>query len=153
MAVVIRPALREDVPQLLELGRHFYASSGCAAHGLRFDEGALADTCAQLATEGVLLVAERDGELIGAVGALAYPWYLDRSQTIAQEIWWWVEPHARNTGAGKALLDELEAWAKARGAAVVSMATPGEGGQDETVARLYRRWGYQYTETNWAKVL
>lgn len=150
--MTIRPALPGDVPALLELGEEFYRVAGCEALGLRFDRDSLIDTMEGIALEGLLQVAEEDdGNVVGCIAAVLLPWYLDKRQTVAQEIWWYVRPEARGGNAGRALLGALEDWAHQQGASLVQMATPGPASQDEAVGRLYRRWGYEYVESAWAR--
>jgi len=54
----------------------------------------------------------------------------------------WVDPAARGSGAGAALVDAVRGWAAERGADRIDL-TVVEG--NETAARLYRRHGFRAT--------
>lgn len=150
-AVIVRSAHPDDVPELLRMGREFYAFARCADHGLGYDEESLSQTFEELALNGLLAVADQGGRAVGMVAALLIPWYADRRQAVAQEVWLWADPAARRLGAGRLLLDALEAWAEAHGAALVQMATPGVVQVDPVVERWYRRRGYRFVESAWAR--
>lgn len=100
---------------------------------------------------GLLLVAKDDaGEYVGACGAVAAPVYFDPGKTLAQELFWWVKPGRRGSGIGKAMLAELEAWAKSVGAVRVVMVALDAVNHDQ-VADHYKASGYRRLETSFAK--
>ena len=109
---MIRPATHADTPRILEFGEQFHLYGGFAARGLRFDPESLAQFCAGLSSSdvAVLLVAEKDGAVIGTVAGVISPWFLDNSQTVAMETWWWVDPKHRGGTAGVRLLEAFEQW-------------------------------------------
>jgi ribosomal protein S18 acetylase RimI-like enzyme len=84
-------------------------------------------------------VAERDGEAVGFVHAQVYP----GEPRIAELFGMWVAPAARRTGAGRALVDAIAAWARSRGAArLVLNVTLG----NLAAERLYERAGLRFTD-------
>ena len=54
----------------------------------------------------------------------------------------WVDPAARGTGVGEALIGEVIAWARARGAAAVTLSVKTTNSH---AASLYRRMGFAPT--------
>jgi GNAT superfamily N-acetyltransferase len=142
----IREATAADVPRLVEMGRRFRAES---AYALR-----LADNPAQMATmaeyliasdNGLVLVVERDGLLVGMIGVLVFPHPLSGALT-AGEVVFWVEPEHR--GYGVRLMRRAEQWAIARGATTMQMVSP-----TPEVGQFYARLGYHALEVAYEKEL
>ncbi len=52
----------------------------------------------------------------------------------------WVAPEVRGLGVGRRLLDEIEAWARAAGAATLRLAVTD---RDEAAQALYRSAGFE----------
>jgi GNAT superfamily N-acetyltransferase len=115
--VLIRPALISDVRAL-----HAFASRLALdhapdprAHARQLRE-ALADE------RSLVLIAEHDGVPIGSLvaGLLPMPMYGGRLAFL-QELY--VDEAVRGSGAGRALVDAFDAWARERGAAVEALGT------------------------------
>jgi ribosomal protein S18 acetylase RimI-like enzyme len=84
-------------------------------------------------------VAERDGEAVGFVHAQLHP----GEPPTAELYGMWVAPAARRTGAGRALVDAIAAWARSRGATrLVLNVTQG----NTAAERLYERAGLRFTD-------
>jgi ribosomal protein S18 acetylase RimI-like enzyme len=83
-------------------------------------------------------VAERDGEAVGFVHA-----QVDADEPPTAELFgMWVAPAARRSGAGRALVDAIAAWARSRGAVrLVLNVTEG----NTAAERLYERAGLRFT--------
>ncbi len=153
--MTIRPACADDVPDLLRIGRDFYAASGSAERGLGYDEADLLLSIQEMEERGFFRVAEVGGRVVGAVGGLLGPWYLSRSQTMCHEVWWWVD-HEHRGAAGLALLRAMEEWAEEQGAACVQVASPPsltEGHTAGAVVRWFDALGYQWLESSWVRRL
>ena len=84
--------------------------------------------------------------------ALAYPAYFNAGHIQAQELFWWVDEEARSSGAGRALLEALEGWARAVGAHSLTMISLAAL-DGERVAKLYERAGYRRSELTFIKRL
>lgn len=98
--------------------------------------------------ESVVLVAERDGTLVGFTQL--YPMF---SSVRTARTWilndLFVAEHARRGGVARALLDAAVAFARAEGAAGISLETT----RDNAAARaLYRAAGWREDDTQWYSV-
>jgi len=101
---------------------------------------------------GLLLMAEVDGKIAGAVGAVVCPLYANRDVLLGSELFWWVEPEFRNTGIGKEMIFGIEKAAKEAGVAIFSMMAL-ENVEPEKASAIYQRLGYRPTERGFSKVL
>lgn len=144
---VYREATTGDVPQLLEMGVSFLASTAYGQH-VPTNRAQLATTARWLieAPEGVVLVAERDGRLVGMIGAAIFTHPISGEQ-MASELFWWVEPDSRGA-IGVRLLKRLEAWARRRGAVKVQMIAP-----TWEVEQVYSALGYARVEVAYQRSL
>jgi len=144
--MTIRPAMLSDVPHLVAMGRAQLAE----IYG-----DVLPENPAQLETLGVhlltapnctVLVAGKDGALVGMMGLVAHVHHLSGVPTVG-EVMWWMDPTAR--GAGLALLRHAEAWARDHGARAIQMAAP----VGSRAGLLYERRGYRAVETTYYRPL
>lgn len=95
--------------------------------------------------DALVLVAERDGVLIGMLGAMAFQHPMSGEYTVS-EMFWWMQPEHR--GQGLRLMRAAEVWAKDRGAVRMLMIAP-----TESVGKLYQRLGYAALETSYQRSL
>jgi GNAT superfamily N-acetyltransferase len=149
---MIRPATLDDVATIAALGELFHAEAGWAD----ICEYSIEDTEKTLTylvndDNGILFVAEADGEIVGMAGGLAHPIYFNLAHKSGQELFWWVKPGLRG-GIGRGLLDAMEAEAKAIGCTSWAMIALDKV-QPELTGRLYRRRGYRASEHSWIKRL
>lgn len=149
---MIRRAVSGDIPACLVMGRAFFDESGFAAE-TSFDEGSFRLTLERLLAmaDGVLLVADRGGDLVGMAAGIAYPHYFNARQKAAQEMFWWVRPDKRGSPAGVRLLHELEAWAREKDCATLTMICLPE--LDSPAERVYQKSGYRASERGYIKRL
>jgi len=146
MSVVVRSAEIYDIPAYTDLAGHFF-TAGPFAGLVQFNPAKVADfllTAIQNPAMGVWLAEER-GRIVGICGATIYPVYFAPDHKAAQELWWWVEPEARGGGAGKALLDMVELWAREHGASITMMGAL-ETHRIDAMTRVYARSGYTPVE-------
>lgn len=141
---MIRPAEPRDVAALVAMGGTFLRSTAYAA--------LIADNPAQMhalashlidADNGVVLVADHDGELTGMIGVLVTPHHLSGEPTAMEAFWWSTTP-----GDGLRLLKASERWARAQGAVAMQMVAP-----DDRVGALYARMGYALIERGYLRRL
>jgi ribosomal protein S18 acetylase RimI-like enzyme len=87
----------------------------------------------------VTFIVERDGVPVGLCFGL-----VDRTDATAAHLGgMWIDPVARGSGAGRALVDAVVAWARARGFARLELAvTLG----NHAAERLYERAGFAWTD-------
>jgi N-acetylglutamate synthase-like GNAT family acetyltransferase len=104
---MIRTANRFDVPQILDMLRH-YRDAGIVA-GVKDvinEETPLKIMTHILAGGGLALVSEKDNKLTGMLLALKTPLLWDMEKFVMNEIAYWVEPHDRGTTSGYRLIQE-----------------------------------------------
>lgn len=88
---------------------------------------------------------------VGLAGAVVAP-DLFGGHLEAQELFWYVSKEHRGAGSGLALLEDLEDWARSRGARRVSMVALDAVAVDQVCA-LYRSAGYFPMQRAWSKNL
>jgi hypothetical protein len=146
MIATIRPAEPKDLIEIIDMGREFFEQSGNGAF-TTFDEPSFTSTVIGLMSgvaNGTLLVAESAERSVGMAAHVVFPFYANMNTKIAQEIFWYCKPDFRN-GIGSALLDELEADARRKGADVF-MSAAIAGLRDGAIRRVYERRGYKPAE-------
>ena len=148
--MIVRAATVDDVPRIVEMASRFYAQTHYAQIVPLADESA-AGLALLLIEQGVVLVAEHEGEAVGMVALFLEPFLFNVSRMVATELAWWVDPEARTTGAGQALLEAIEPACRERGVHLVRMMTL--EGSPAHAAALYARRGYSPTEHAYTKVL
>lgn len=150
---MIRHATTDDIPALIKCGREFFAEAavlgGC---NVRFSEHKLAATLADIiGKEGaIVLVAEYDGEIVGGLAAVAFPYYFADGMT-AQELFWWIDPARRGGLTGIKMLHMVESWARELGCdtlTMIAIAIP-----DSPASRIYLREGFKVLEAHFMKEL
>ena len=146
----IRHATHDDIPRIVEMAQDFYAQTSYAQIVPLAKESA-AGLAILLMADHILLIAEHEGQAVGMAGLFIEPFTFNISKTVATEIVWYVEPDARATGAGQALLTAIEPAAMAKGAHLVRMMTLHSS--PPQAAALYARRGYVPTEHAFSKEL
>jgi GNAT superfamily N-acetyltransferase len=136
-SVEIREATVAEVERLLPLYEWLLTPPGYTPRWWKPQRarGALRDAIEN--AQSTILVAESEGELLGICSA-----YLDlNSVRFGRRCWvedLAVHPERRSAGIGGRLLDEAEAWARARGATHLELDT---GIAREEAQRFYERRG------------
>lgn len=143
---MIRPATRADIPEIVDLGVRHLRDSHYAefvepdrAHMAAFARMLIEAPCA------LLLVAEKDGRIIGTIGMMATP-HPYSGQPVLSEMFWYVAPEAR--GSGVRLLRAAETWGREIGARHIIMIAP-----DSRVSSFFQRLGYARLEEQFIKAL
>lgn len=147
---VIRKATRTDLPMLGRLGaslmhahyafddRRFLVPGNDAEAGYAWFLGTQLDSA-----DVVILVAERDGQIVGYVYAgiepLSWKELRDEAGFIHDVV---VEEHGRRSGAATALIDAATTWLKDRGMPRVVLWT---AERNTNAQRLFSRLGFRRT--------
>ena len=140
---MIREAVVEDIPRLLEMGEAFWSGSPWAASGPFSPAKAGPAFERFIASESVgLFVIDKDG-VCGALAIIVSDLWPVEGGVLAQEAFWWVE--RRGSGEALALWERGERFAKDNGAQALAMIRL-EGMRDDAVDLLYRRRGYRVKE-------
>ena len=147
MALNIREASGDDMPELVELGQQFAAASPYAEH--YSEEQFISILYRLLSMEtAACFVAEKDGHVIGFIFAVLSSMWFNQTVPIVGEIAWWVSPEHRGR-AGLLLLKQLEQWAAERKAVLLSVCefdTVGKG-----LSSVLERRGFTAVEKNYYK--
>lgn len=146
----IRNATPADTPSILAMGRKFYDTTHYALFA-DYDDATVEVLIDLMRDAGVLLLAERDGAVVGMAGLVITPFLFNATKNAAYEVMWWVDPADQGQGAGRALLAAIEPACHARGVAAIQMVhlanSPAHAGP------LYERSGYFLSETSYTKVV
>lgn len=149
--MIVRKATPEDLPQYVVLAESFHAAS--PMHGsIEFDHDGYAQfylTSLQNDSVGIWL-AEIDGVVVGICGAVTYPLYFNPSAFVVQELWWWLTPASRGSGAGAKMFQQIEQWAKEKNAAALFMIAL-EDNRAKKMENLYIRAGFKPMERTFVK--
>lgn len=149
---MIRRATIADYEALTEMGRQFFAATGYSDI-VAFDDISFRVTLDNLlAGDSVCLVAELDGQVVGAAGALAYPFYFNAAHKTGQEVFWWINPGHRGGTIGARLFAALESWAREAGCQSFSMIALATVNPD-MIGAIYLKSGYRASEHTYIKEL
>ena len=102
--------------------------------------------------ETIVFVAENDKRVYGMAAALVYPSWWNHAHMCGQELFWWIDEDMRGGRAAIVLFNELERWAKRKGARSFSMVhTPDLAVRG--LIKLYERRGYKQWDHFFTKEL
>ncbi len=143
---MLRKARATDMGALISMARRFYEASD---YGGPFDAARAEETWAN-----VLAAADTNGVWMfdDASGVIWFEMYQSpvSADLLASERILWVCPTKRGTGQGKALIQQYEADAKARGACMASVS---RHANNEAAGAFYERAGWKVSDVLYAKVL
>lgn len=140
---MIEPGKPSDIEGLVELGRAM-ASESPRWNRLAYSAERVRNTITSLmsTSEGLVLVARRDGLLVGGILAIAAPNWMSE-ELIAQELAFFILPQYRGTFTATRLVCAMAAWSKAKGARWIE-AGVSTGVHTERTAALYERLGFRH---------
>lgn len=129
----------------------FY-KEGVYEHGLGYDAKTVKDTSEYLFTNGLNLVVEDEGEIVGLMSGVVVPFFMNANAKVWQEIIYYIRPEKRAGTIGLRLFKEMERYAKEKGCSHVLMAHLANM-NCEKMAHLYTRQGYKEMERQYLKIL
>jgi ribosomal protein S18 acetylase RimI-like enzyme len=130
---MIRPATAADLPAVRDLFREFGAEVQDAPHRDDDTEDDLAKLERSLAADGIVLVADEDGKLVGLAGA-------EKSGArVGYLSILYVRPRARGNGLAAALVREVVERLRPQGVDVLELDVLAS---NETARAIYERWGF-----------
>jgi RimJ/RimL family protein N-acetyltransferase len=149
--MIVRKAVESDLPEYVKLAQAFHIAS--PMHGsIEFDVAGYSQfylSSIQNDSVGIWL-AEIDDVIVGICGAIAYPLYFNPSALVVQELWWWLTPASRGSGAGGQMFKQIEQWAKDKDAAALFMIAL-EDKRAKKMENLYIRAGFKPMERTFIK--
>ena len=148
----IRKATLNDVDAMVICGRQFYRFGGFADKGLPMSEQDLIGFIAHTIESdfAVSLVAEDNGQIIGGITGLIFPWFLDFKHMMLQETWFWMLPAYHGSGTGSKMLQAFEDAGKAAGVKHVLMITL-DAPHEDRLEQYYKKMGYTHLEHQFIK--
>lgn len=147
---MIRTATHDDIPRIIEMAQAFYATTSYARFSPISYQSA-AGLAIITMESGVMLVAEKDGELVGMTCLIIVPFLFNVSLTVAEEIAFWIEPEHRGGMLAIRLLKEIEKECRAKMVDVIRMATLIDS--PPQAASLYLHEGYEKSDSHFMKGL
>lgn len=136
----IRAATIEDVPRLVELGQAMHSESPRFSR-LTFDADKLAAFLGSAvnAPHVLVLVAERDGQIVGGFVGLAMEHWASRD-LVATDLALFIDPGKRGGLMASRLLRAYLDWAELRGAKLIQCGIT-TGVEELATGRLYEALG------------
>lgn len=149
--IEVRSAKPVDLSSCLDMTARFHAASPIS-DAAPFDRDGMAVTMREMLANpraGVWL-ALIDGQPVGIAGALLYPLYFNPVYEVVQELFWWLNPEARGSGAGEKLFRSVQDWAKDTGAIAVFMVALDDDRVNK-MDKFYRRAGFRPMERTYMR--
>ena len=112
MTIAVRRAVPTDIDWLVSELREF-AEFFNSRHSLMGDEEYARTGLGEIINKHFCLVATKDDTPVGLVAAYQLPHPFNPKIRLLSEMFWWVSPGARGSGAGAKLLDALIEYGKA----------------------------------------
>jgi GNAT superfamily N-acetyltransferase len=149
--ITVREATEADLPVYLQLSADFHAASPMQ-RVCEFEPQGFGEFVRQAMQNPdiCVLLAELNGEIVGITGGIIYPLYFSPSHKVSQELWWWLTPAARGSGAGNKMFKHLQSWAKERGAQTMFMIAL-EDERAQKMEKVYCRAGFEPMERTFMK--
>jgi len=136
--MTIRDATLEDIPELVEMGRHFAAK---AAPHVGFDADSVSQLLRGLIENPLGLCLRGDNSMFGAI---TFPHPFNNAHKACQELFWWSEGRE-----GIALLNEAIRRADAAADSMVMITL--ESVHADRMAQFYMKRGFRPMERGFVK--
>lgn len=149
--MIVRKATLADLDKYVVLAQAFHEASPMKTVAAFDRQGYIEFLVSSLDKDSIgIWLAEIDGEIVGICGAILYPLYFSPSSLVVQELWWWLTPASRGTGAGAKMFKQIEEWAKQHKALALFMIAL-EDERAKKMEKLYVRAGFTPMERTFMK--
>lgn len=142
---MIRPATHDDIDRLVILGEEMHVESRFARLPLDVDKVRALFAHLIESPDGLLIVAEKDGEVIGGFAGYVAEHYFARTK-VASDFGLFISRQYRGGMTAARLLKAYATWAKERGAVMIQAGIT-TGVHVEESTRLYRAVGFSQVGT------
>jgi GNAT superfamily N-acetyltransferase len=145
----IKRVTEEDIVNLSILSKQFSKEAKENGYNLAFKQDKFTQSFVAIINnpDYYYLVAEIDDEAIGFfLGAIFHPLFSE--DTIAAEMFWWVDKEHRGHSAAIKMLKSFEDWAEKSGATQINVSDL-QGVKN--LDKLYQRLGYKRSEVTYRK--
>lgn len=139
---MIRRAVKTDVPEIIRLSETMHLESRYRSLPYNGDKFAALINRLIANPDGLVVVAEREGRLIGAIAGMVVEHYFADAR-IAYEFGLYVEPAHRGTLAGFRLAKAYVDWATSKGVDQIDMGIT-TGITEERTGKMYERLGLKH---------
>ena len=143
--MIIRDVEARDIPYVVKYAQDFMEYYPVP---LDYNIDDLMQTLIQVAENGIFLVAEKDGIIVGGLGAIVAPHYYAPMHLIASELFLWVDEGHRNSTIGPRLLKSFEEVAEEVGCKYISMTSTV---RTPNFKDYLERKGYREAETSYLR--
>jgi len=99
----LRHATLDDLPSCLVCAKNFVQY-----YGFDWNEESVVSNLHYILTQGVFIVAEINGKIVGGIGGVVTVNMWDATQKLFQELFWWVDEEYREGSLGIKLLKTFE---------------------------------------------
>ena len=139
---MVRLAVEQDIPRLVELGESFYNATRLADY-INYDPVSTGEFLHSLiaGAVSVVFVSERNGLVVGSIAGCVVPCYWNKTQSIAQQLFFYLEPAHRGSAA-LGLIRAWEVWAVTLGASTILSGSKSENNELGMTRRFLTRLGY-----------
>lgn len=138
---MIRPATHDDIDRLVILGEEMHVESRFARLPLDVDKVRALFAHLIESQDGLLLVSEKDGEIIGGFAGYVAEHYFSRTK-VACDFGLFIAHEHRGGMSAPRLMKAYAAWAKEHGAKMIQAGITTGVHVDES-SRLYQALGYR----------
>jgi len=145
---MIREAEITDVIPLVHQGAIFWQMSPFADR-IGYNPNAVQNLLTQMIDDHYLLVATRDGDIVGFLGMLLGPVLFNPDYTQAVEIFFYVQPEHRDRGIAENLREEADIYLEDK----VDVVGFGDMSSGTDMDKFYTDRGFTLTERTYTKVL
>lgn len=138
---MIRPATHDDIDRLVILGEEMHVESRFARLPLDVDKVKALFAHLIESPDGLLIVADKDGEVIGGFAGYVSEHYFARTK-VAADFGLFISRQDRGGMTAARLLKAYATWAKERGAVMIQAGIT-TGVHVEESTRLYQALGFR----------